>query len=67
MRTLHTHQEEKHGLIKFHMPALSQATAEPERCIVGQGRFNVATQTSHARLGTPLRLAVKLFEAKSAA
>jgi len=35
-----------------------------EECIVGQGRF--AAQTGHARLGTPLRLAVKLFGAKSA-
>lgn len=34
-------------------------------CIVGQGRFTVDMQTGHARLGTPLRLAVKLFEAKS--
>lgn len=33
---------------------------------MGQGRFTVDTQTGHARLGTPLRLAVKLFEAKSA-
>lgn len=49
---------------KFHTPATMAGSRGG--CIVGQGRFTVDTQTGHARLGTPLRLAVKLFEAKSA-